>query len=188
VQPRLNSWRGFGRSIEAMVVYLHYAQAIGLERLRAVLGEIFGLSISEGALSNILARAQPSLEAEAARITNAIRASRVVCSDETGARVAGRTWWEWVFVGGTGVLHLIRPTRGKAVPQEVFGEARPDVWVSDAFGAQRGDAERWQMCLAHLLGKDRSRIRTNPGVFPRLRSFTFNILKANQTDTLSQDR
>lgn len=36
--------------------------------------------------------------------------------------------------------------------------------------------------------EDRSRIRTNPGVFARLRSFGFNILKANQTDTLSQDR
>jgi hypothetical protein len=37
-------------------------------------------------------------------------------------------------------------------------------------------------------GEDRSRIRTNPGVFARLRSFAFNILKANRTDTLSQDR
>ncbi len=38
------------------------------------------------------------------------------------------------------------------------------------------------------LGEDCSRIRTNPGVFARLRSFAFNILKANQTETLSQDR
>jgi hypothetical protein len=36
--------------------------------------------------------------------------------------------------------------------------------------------------------EDRSRIRVNPGVFARLRSFGFNILKANRTDTLSQDR
>lgn len=38
------------------------------------------------------------------------------------------------------------------------------------------------------VGEDRSRIRTNPGVFARLRSFAFNILKANRTNTLSQDR
>ena len=37
-------------------------------------------------------------------------------------------------------------------------------------------------------GEDRSRIRSNPGVFARLRSFAFNILKANPTSTLSQDR
>jgi len=38
------------------------------------------------------------------------------------------------------------------------------------------------------LGEDHSRIRRNPGVFARLRSFGFNILKANRTGTLSQDR
>ena len=27
----------FGKSVEALVIYLHYAQAIGLERLRGVL-------------------------------------------------------------------------------------------------------------------------------------------------------
>jgi predicted transposase YbfD/YdcC len=38
------------------------------------------------------------------------------------------------------------------------------------------------------MGEDRSRIRSNPGVFARMRSFAFNILKANRTSTLSQDR
>ena len=38
------------------------------------------------------------------------------------------------------------------------------------------------------MGEDASRIRSNPGVFARLRSFAFNILKANRTGTLSQDR
>ena len=38
------------------------------------------------------------------------------------------------------------------------------------------------------MGEDRSRIRRNPGVFARLRSFAFNILKANRTGTLNQDR
>jgi hypothetical protein len=36
--------------------------------------------------------------------------------------------------------------------------------------------------------EDRSRIRKNPGVFARLRSFGFNILKANRKGSLSQDR
>ena len=38
------------------------------------------------------------------------------------------------------------------------------------------------------MGEDRSRIRCNPGVFARLRSFAFNILKANRRNSLSQDR
>ena len=61
----------FGQSIAAMVVYLHYAHAIGMERLVTLMGELFGLSISEGAISNILARArEPLLDAAAAIESN----------------------------------------------------------------------------------------------------------------------
>ena len=38
------------------------------------------------------------------------------------------------------------------------------------------------------LREDASRIRSNPTVFARLRSFAYNILKANQTATMPQDR
>jgi transposase len=80
-----------------------------------------------------------------------VLASPVVCSDETSARVSGKNWWEWVFIGTLAVLHVIRPSRGKAVVQALFGEIRPMVWVSDMLGSQRGHAVEWQVCLAHLL-------------------------------------
>jgi hypothetical protein len=38
------------------------------------------------------------------------------------------------------------------------------------------------------LSEDASRIRKNPGIFARLRSFGYNILKRNQSDTIPQDR
>ena len=137
--------------IEALVVYLHYAQAIGLERLRLLISEVFGLSISEGAISNILARAQAPLGAAATAIAGQVTASSVVAFDETSVRVAGKTWWEWVFVTAACVLHVIRPSRGAGVVRALFGAQRPHVWVSDSFGSQRGHAALWQMCLAHLL-------------------------------------
>ncbi len=43
-------------------------------------------------------------------------------------------------------------------------------------------------CRDVTLGEDASRIRINPGVFARLRSFAFNILKANRIGSLAQDR
>jgi len=141
----------FGQSIAALVVYLHYAHAIGLERLAALMGDIFDLAISEGAINNMLARAREPLLAAAAAIEAAVTASPVVCSDETSARVSGKTWWEWVFVGTLAVLHVIRPSRGKAVVQDLFGAIQPLVWVSDMLGSQRGHAVQWQVCLAHLL-------------------------------------
>jgi transposase len=141
----------FGRSIAAMVVYLHYAHAIGMERLATLMDELFSLSLSEGAISNILGRARAPLLAAAATIQAVVLASPVVCSDETSARVKGRNWWEWVFVGTLAVLHVIQPSRGKAVVRALFGAIRPGVWVSDMLGSQRGHGVLWQVCLAHLL-------------------------------------
>ena len=141
----------FGKSVEALAVYLHCAHAVGLERLRRLMAELFGLGVSEGALCNMLARAQVPLAAAAQPVAAAVQASRVVCCDETSARVAGKTWWEWVFVTATSVLHVIRPSRGKQVVREVLGDARPAVWVSDALPSQRGHADAWQWCLAHAL-------------------------------------
>jgi transposase len=149
--PGLEPGSPFGKSIEALVVYLHYAHAIGLERLAALMGEVFGLTISEGAISNILARARAPLGAAADAIAKRVKASRVVGSDETSARVDGQTWWEWVFVTSVAVLHIIRRSRGKAVPGDLFGDIRPPVWVSDMLGSQRGHGQAWQVCLAHLL-------------------------------------
>jgi transposase len=122
-----------------------------MERLVTVMDEIFGLSISEGAISNILARAREPLLAATAAIEKVVLASSVVCSDETSVRVKGKNWWEWVFIGQRAALHVIKPSRGKAVVEAVFGEIRPEVWVSDMLGSQRGHAEEWQVCLAHLL-------------------------------------
>ena len=38
------------------------------------------------------------------------------------------------------------------------------------------------------MGEDRSRIRCNPSLFPRLRSFAFNIRTANRRSPRPQDR
>ena len=141
----------FGQTIAALVVYLHYAHAIGMERLATLMNEIFSLSISEGAISNMLARAREPLLTAVETIRETVLASPLVCSDETSARVSGKNWWEWVFVGTLAVLHVIRPSRGKAVVQALFGEIRPAVWVSDMLGSQRGHSVAWQVCLAHLL-------------------------------------
>ena len=141
----------FGNSIAAMVVYLHYAHAIGMERLALLMDELFSLSVSEGAICNILARAREPLLAATAAIEKVVLASPVVCSDETSVRVKGKNWWEWVFVTTLAVLHVIKPSRGKAVVDALFGTIQPEVWISDMLGSQRGHGVLWQVCLAHLL-------------------------------------
>ncbi len=115
------------------------------------MGELFGLWVSEGAICNILARAQAPLEAAATAIAAQVTASDVVALDETSVRVMKKTCWEWVFVTAACLLHIIRSSRGAGVVRALFGAMRPQVWISDSLGSQRGHADRWQACLAHLL-------------------------------------
>src|ERR1700709_2887297 len=56
-----------------------------------------------------------------------------------------------VFIGTLAGLHVTQPSRGKAVITALFGAIRPEVWVSDMLGSQRGHGILWQVCLAHLL-------------------------------------
>ena len=147
--PGLERGSPFGQSIATLALYLHYTQAISLERLRGLFGEVFGLEISEGALVNLFQRARERVAKQTAAVLERVRASRVVCSDETSARVAGRTWWEWVFVGEGAVLHELAASRAKSVPERVMAGARPEVWVADLFGSQQGHGTQAQVCLAH---------------------------------------
>lgn len=141
----------FGPGLCALVLHLHVTQAIGLQRLAYLLDEVFGLTISEGALTNMLARAQAPMSMAAGQIAEAVRRSPVVASDETSARVMGRTWWQWVLLSSTAVCHVIAERRARAVVSEFLGNARPEVWVADRYAGQAGHGLQRQVCLAHLL-------------------------------------
>ncbi len=72
-------------------------------------------------------------------------------SDETSARVRGKTWWQWVLLGSTAICHVIADTRAASVVATFLNGAQPDVWVADRYGGQLGHGATRQMCLAHLL-------------------------------------
>jgi transposase len=139
-------------SVIAVATTLRYEHAISYERLRRVMAEIFNLSISEGALANLFQSVKTRLEPSIASIVQRLRRSRWVGSDETGARVNGKTQWEWVFQNDEVCLHVIRPSRGADVIAAVMNGHRPKIWLSDLFSAQKKHpAQRWQVCLAHQL-------------------------------------
>lgn len=142
----------FGTSVASLVTYLRYRHAISYQRLSQLMSDLCGLSLSAGAIANLLKRVQAQLQSPVAQIVERLRSARLVGSDETGARVNGVNQWEWVFQNEQVCLHVIRPSRGKAVIDEVMDGHRPQVWVSDLFSAQTAHpANEWQVCLAHQL-------------------------------------
>jgi transposase len=155
----------FGPGIEAMIIHLHITQAISFERLSKLMAEVFGLSISEGAITNILKRSQASLAAAAETIADAVRTSPVVGSDETSARVRGKTWWQWVLLSTTAIYHVIADTRAASVVTSFLNGAQPQIWVADRYGGQLGHGAVRQLCLAHLLRDAKYAIEAGDAVF-----------------------
>ena len=113
----------FGPGIQAAVAYLHGCQMVSFKRMTELCECLFGLTISQGAISNMLACMGKPFGAAADEIAATVRGSEVIASDETSARVKGKTWWQWTFGCATAVYHVIVPTRGNACRQ-TFSLAR----------------------------------------------------------------
>lgn len=144
--------RVFGPHLEALWTYLHEQHHVSYARLATLGRDLWHLAVSQGALANALRRVATRLGPQAAAIREQVRASPVIGSDETSARVNGRTHWQWVFQTPTASYHVIVPRRNGEVVQEFLGDAVPKTWVSDLWKPQWGaPAERHQVCLAHQL-------------------------------------
>ena len=82
-----------GPRIEAVLGYFHERHHVVYERLMEICRDVFGLAISEGgidlAIRRLAERARPTCDG----LGTEVRAGPVIGSDETGARVAGRTAW-----------------------------------------------------------------------------------------------
>jgi transposase len=209
LEPR----RTFGPGVEALLSYLHERHHVGYDRLVEVCRDVFGLAISQGGIENALRRLVERARPTYAAIREQVRGSPVINSDETGARVAGRTRWQWVFQTPEASYHVIAPSRGGDVIDAFLQGAEPDVWGSDLWAPQVGAAagahqvcmshqernltfaveadpdheQLWASELRHVFGRairlHRERDRVPPETFARRR-----LLVENATDRLVFDR
>jgi len=161
----------FSLNIVALAMYLRFVHAVSYRRLSRLLLDLFGLSISEGALDAAFRRGKPLFDADVAAILARLRRARVIYSDETGVRIDGSGCWNWVFQNAEVVIHVVRRSRGADVVAEVLGGHRPALWVSDLYVAPQGPAEHWQLCLAHQLRDCQYAIEAGDAVFaPRMKA------------------
>jgi hypothetical protein len=121
-------------------------------RTQAALRNLHGVEISQGGTDQIMQRAGSQAIEKVQRIEQALQQSAVIHSDETGSRVDGNTWCQWVFCSLTAILHVMRFNRSADVIQDLMGEQAAEVWVSDCYLPQRkAPAQQHQLCLAHQL-------------------------------------
>ena len=146
VEPR----RTFGPGIEALLGYLHERHHVGYERLVELCRDVFGLRISQGGVEHALRRLVERARPTYAAIRETVRGSPVINSDETRARVDGRTHQQWTFQTPEASYHLIAPSRGGEVIDAFLDGVEPEVWGSDLYAPQMlTPAGAHQICHSH---------------------------------------
>ena len=144
--------RTFGVRLESTVVYYRQEQHLSYQRTLETLQNLHGVEISQGGIDQIMQRAGREAVKQIGTIQVEIQQSAVVYCDETGSRVEGQNWWQWVFGSARAVLHVIRFNRSVDVIRDVMDGHQVEVWVSDCLPAQlMAPARARQLCLAHQL-------------------------------------
>jgi transposase len=158
-------------------------------RTQSALRDLHGVKISTGGIDKIMQRAGRQAGRQMEPIQNEIQQSKVIHSDETGSRVDGQNWWQWVFCSATAVLHVIRSNRSVDVIKEVMADHTAEVWVSDCYSAQvKAPSDKRQLCLAHQLRNLQAVVDRYPASFwPRAMQALFRsaIHSYNRRDHLS---
>jgi transposase len=137
--------------VVAWVATLRTKLRLPLAQLRWLLAQGWGVRLSLGELSALLAEAaragRPAYEA----LLGEARASPVVHIDETGWREQGRNGWVWTLTTPTIHLFHFARSRAGAVVDRLLGEAGTGAVVSDFYGAYDHLERVQQRCWAHLL-------------------------------------
>lgn len=97
--------------------------------IQGLLDEAFGISVTRGGAAHVVLRVAERSEPAFDGIRDVVRHSDTVYPDETGWKAGGRLQWMWVFVTGMVTLHVIRPSCGRDVPQEVLGVDYDGRWL-----------------------------------------------------------
>ncbi len=144
----------YGNNIEGLIGYFHARQYLPFARMGEMMNDVFNIAISEGGIHCLLNRFADRTTPLYDTIKQRVSASKVVGTDETGAKVNGdRHWfWTWQTPDLTYIAHS--PNRGRATVDAHFPQGFPGATlVRDGWKAQTGTmAEHHQTCLPHLLG------------------------------------
>lgn len=121
--------------------------------------------------------------------------TRIIAVFDPAPAIVGTEWEPYVaaVIQVERTVHAFQPATGlwKTSDETSFYLSNRLIDANNAAFAIRkhwGIENKLHYTRDVTLSEDASRIRKNPGVFARLRSFAYNILRFNQSDTIAQDR
>lgn len=155
--------RRVGRWTMSVVAYLRTQCRMPLRTIQQVLGGVYGLALSQGELSGLLAdvanRGQKTYEA----YREEMRSSAVVHADETGWREDGRNGYVWSFSTDRIRWFVRDASRSSAVPLAILGGGPRRAVVCDFYAGYGPLPGVKQRCWVHLLRSLKELEESHPG-------------------------
>jgi len=141
-----------GPNLQAMAVGLRFEQKVSLGNIRDFFGQWFGVAITAGGISQILARLGDRSSRAYEEIVRHVRSAPVVGADETGLRQDGKTGWCWLVRTERASLFCVDPSRGGHVFEGMLGKGFLGVLVSDFYSVYTSRTElQHGYCGAHVI-------------------------------------
>jgi transposase len=109
----------YGPRLRALAVYLVEQQFVPYGRVREVLADLFGASLSVGTLVTWVQQSAAVLAPVHARLQAALQRVRVLHNDETGVRRSGRLAWAHVASTSRLTHYAIHAKRGRAATDAI---------------------------------------------------------------------
>ena len=139
----------FGPRLLATVALLTGAYRLSKRQVRAVFGDLLGLSVSTGMVSKAERIAAEAVAEPVAEVAEAIALAPALGVDETGWREARQRAWLWTAVAGGMTLFRIDRSCGAEALRRLVGEPIAPVITSDRFSTYKVVPTR-QVCWTHL--------------------------------------
>ncbi len=143
----------YGENIRQMITYLSVRQYMPMARISELIEVLCGERLSTGTIANTIEEYANKLEQVYWKIKDRISRSKVVGSDETGARICGVNAYIWTWQTEKYNFQIASDNRGFRTVEYCFKEGLPNsILVSDRYGSQlKVEAKANQLCIAHLL-------------------------------------
>lgn len=143
----------YGKNTQALIAYLSVRQYVPYKRLEEMLRSVFGLTICQGSIKNILDKTRRKLVPVYETIRKSVLDSPVIGGDETSVNINGKNHWVWTFQNSKATFIGIHPKRGYMAIKDLMPEGFENTTiVSDCWASYfKTNAKSHQICTAHIL-------------------------------------
>lgn len=154
-----------GENIKQLVSCMTVISRFSYDQIHEFLEVIIHLSISEGEITNILAKQAMKLLPEYESMKQRIRSQKGAHYDETSWNVQdteqGNYAWVMTGVETEETIFACGKSRGKGVAEALRGNNTSQPAITDDYGAYRNFSDHHQLCWAHPIRKLRDLSRSD---------------------------